>query len=77
MTVMEVASAIPSWSKDERLQLLDELWASLDRDQYVPDLTPELRQLLDERIAHANAQPEDVVTWEELKAELHRERVGK
>lgn len=55
MTIAEMASAIPSWSEDERLQLLDELWASVNHGEYLPKLTSELRQLLDERIAHADA----------------------
>ncbi len=74
MTVAEARDSIKSWNRDERLLLLDELWESLDREHFVPELTPELRQLLDERIAHADAHPDDVVSWEEMKAELDRER---
>ncbi len=76
MTAAEARDSIKSWNRDERLLLLDELWESLDREQFVPELTPELRELLDERIAHADAHPDDVLTWEQMKAELNRERDG-
>lgn len=74
MTRIEVSAAIPTWSTEDRLSLLDELWASLDHDGFVPEITPEVKTLLDERIAHADAHPEDVMTWEAMKAELHAER---
>ena len=74
MTVAEARASINSWNRDERLLLLDELWESLDRDQFVPELTPDLRQLLDDRIAHADAHPDDVLSWEQMKVELDRER---
>ncbi len=74
MTRTEVSAAIPKLSTEDRLALLDELWASLDRDELVPELTPELKSLLDERVAHANAHPDDVMTWDAMKAELRAER---
>ena len=74
MTRTEVSAAIPMLSTDDRLSLLDELWASLDHDEFVPEMTPDVKSLLDERIAHADAHPEDVMTWDAMKAELRTER---
>ncbi len=74
MTVAEASAAIRTWTTEERLELLDELWMSLERDHSVPRLTPEMRTVLDERIAHADAHPDDVMTWDEMKFELRHER---
>ena len=74
MTRDETVAEFKSWSAADRLALLDELWTSLDQDDLAPALTPEVHSLLDERIAHADAHPEDVMTWQEMKAELRHER---
>ncbi len=74
MTRTEFSAAIPTLSTEDRLLLLDELWTSLDHDNFTPEMTPEVKSLLDERVAHADAHPEDVMTWDAMKAELRAER---
>jgi hypothetical protein len=73
MTLTEVSAVVPTSSTEERLVLLDELWASLDSD-FVPELTSDLKSLRDEQVAHADAHPDDVMTWDAMKAELRAER---
>lgn len=58
--------ALRALSVDERLMLLEELWASLDDDVAVP-LTDAQRQILDERLD--DPSPDPLVSW----ATLHRE----
>ncbi len=74
MTRTEVSAAIPTLSAEDRLLLLDELWASLDYDDVTPEMTPDVKSLLDERVAHADAHPEDVMALDAMKAELRAER---
>ena len=42
---------------------------SLEGDAHECDLSPELRQLLDERLAAHVTNPADVIPWEQVRAE--------
>jgi putative addiction module component (TIGR02574 family) len=53
---------------EEQLELLEALWTSIvDRDA-VPPLTEAQREELDRRLADHEANPDDVVPWDEVKA---------
>jgi putative addiction module component (TIGR02574 family) len=56
-------------SPDDRLALLQEIWDSLDASEQ-PPLAEEQKQLLDRRIADLDANPGNVLTWEEIKAHV-------
>lgn len=75
MVASTTLSEIKSWPVEDRLELVYAVWDSIAIDAGVSPLSPDVRQLLDERIAHANSHPEDVMTWEAMKAELHAERL--
>jgi putative addiction module component (TIGR02574 family) len=53
----------------ERLQLLQEIWDSLAHDVEVLPLTEPQRQELDRRLAALDADPNRVVSWEEVEAQ--------
>lgn len=61
---------IDKLSADERLQLIDELWASLGPDVSDPPLTTEQMAEIDRRLAEAEANPDDVIPWEVVRAEI-------
>jgi putative addiction module component (TIGR02574 family) len=61
-------------SVDKRIELVQEVWDSIAEDRGVPPMTDELRALLEQRLAEDKASPNDVVTWEEIKAELKARR---
>jgi putative addiction module component (TIGR02574 family) len=50
---------------DERLALLEEIWESLDEQH--PELTEAQRSELQKRLADDDANPDDVVPWEDVK----------
>jgi putative addiction module component (TIGR02574 family) len=54
---------------EERLDLVEEIWASIAADPLVPSLTSAQRADLDLRIADHKVNPDDVVPWSEVKAE--------
>ena len=54
----------------ERLRVAEAIWDSLE-DAELP-LTDAHRKLLDERLTAFLADPEDTLTWPELKARLER-----
>lgn len=76
MISADTISEIKRWSVEDRLDLIEEVWTSIDQEQFVPPLTDELRTLLEQRLADAEANPDDVLTWEEVKAGLRRERLN-
>jgi len=55
---------------EERLTLVEELWDSIAADSSAVPLTEAQRTELDRRIAEHEANPDDVVPWEEVKASI-------
>jgi putative addiction module component (TIGR02574 family) len=55
---------------EERLALVEELWDSIAADSAAVPLTEAQRAELDRRIAEHEANPDDVVPWEEVKASI-------
>jgi putative addiction module component (TIGR02574 family) len=60
---------IDQLSADVRLRLMDEIWDSLPGDA-PEELTQELRNELDRRIADADANPSSGIPWKEAMARL-------
>jgi putative addiction module component (TIGR02574 family) len=60
--------AILALSPEERLDLIDRLWESLEPEHI--SLTPEQEAELDRRVALLDAGKADIRPWEEFKAEL-------
>lgn len=54
----------------DRLRVAEAIWDSLDEAD-IP-LTDAHRKVLDERLAAFHANPDDTLTWPELKARLER-----
>ena len=52
--------------RDERLALVHALWDSIAADG--PHLTESQRAELDRRIAEDDANPDDAIPWEQVKA---------
>jgi len=61
---------------DERLALVDEIWASICADGAKFPLSDAQRAELDRRVADDNAFPDDVAPWAEVKASI-RARLAK
>ena len=55
---------------EERLALVEELWDSIAADSTAIPLTGAQRAELDRRLADHEANPADVVPWEEVKASI-------
>ena len=61
---------------DERLALVEEIWATICADAVTFPLTDAQRAELDRRVADDDAYPDEVVPWEEVKASV-RLRLGR
>jgi putative addiction module component (TIGR02574 family) len=53
---------------DDRLALVEEIWATICADAKSFPLTDAQRTELDQRVADDDAFPGDVVPWDEVKA---------
>jgi putative addiction module component (TIGR02574 family) len=63
---------IGSLSAAEKLELLDVLWESLEAETLA--LTDEQRAELDYRAAKYEQNPSDVMSWEQVRADLFKKR---
>ena len=60
--------SLDNMSLDDRLALIEEIWGSIESGQRLP-MSDEMRDELDRRLADHEAHPDDVVAWEQVKAE--------
>ena len=66
-SILDTARSLPL---SERIELVEALWESIIQDGYEPDLTPAQADELDRRLAEHERNPDDVVAWETVKADL-------
>ncbi len=66
MDLKAVLTEIASWPAEDRLRLIEEVWEGLPDEGLETELTPDLRDLLDHRLAALDSSPGNVVTWEEI-----------
>lgn len=72
MNRAEILDEMKSGSFGGRLESFHEMRDHIVRYADVVPLSPEVRQLLEERLAESDANPDDVMTWEEIKESLKR-----
>jgi putative addiction module component (TIGR02574 family) len=65
---------IASMSVEDRIRLVQAIWDSIAADQVHPDLTESQKKDLDRRMAELDANPSNVLTWEEIKARVRGQR---
>jgi len=59
---------IDTWSVEDRLRLIGEIWNSLEGPlQEIPE---EHRRILEQRLAEADASPSSFIPWEEVRDRL-------
>ena|SRR5688500_8785311 len=66
-TLLKEASKL---SKDERLELVQDLWDTIAAEPDDGNISDEQRQILEERLREHEANPQDVVPWEVARAEI-------
>jgi putative addiction module component (TIGR02574 family) len=74
MASLMEALGIDKLSVDERLQLLDEIWESLDAERERPPLTETQQSDLERRLIDYEADPGAGSPWAEVKARLLDQR---
>ena len=75
MDFSDALSAISSMSVDDRIRLVEAIWDGIAAERPAPELTDAQKEELDRRLAEDEASPDDVVSWEEVNAEI-KTRLG-
>jgi len=70
MTKTELRSQALQLPVDERLELAEALWESLEQEAVPPALPEWQQRLLEERIAADDAAPEEGSPWAEVKQRI-------
>jgi putative addiction module component (TIGR02574 family) len=74
MDITATLNEIAALSIEERIHLVQAIWDSIAAEQAYPDLTEPQKQELDYRIDDYETNPDNVLTWEEIKASIKRQR---
>lgn len=65
--ILETAKSLPL---TERIELVEALWESIIQDGYEPEITMAQAEELDRRLAAHEKNPDDVISWDSVKADL-------
>lgn len=76
MDLQTVIAQVESWSVENRLELIDQIWDGLLNQGHEPGLTEEQKNEIDRRLAEDDAAPDEMVSWEEVRSEALR-RAGR
>ncbi len=74
MDLKAVLTEVQTWPPEDRLRLIEKVWDGLSDQGSEFELTEELKDLLDRRLAALDADPGNVVIWDEIKADVRRSR---
>ena len=66
--------AVQAWPVEEQLEFLFRAWDQILDSGWQPEPTEELRAELDRRLAAHEADPGNVLTWEQVLAHVRRPR---
>ncbi len=72
MDLPTTLSQITALSLEERLWLVQAIWDSIPPEQIPVDLSEDQKRMLDRRRAELDANPDNVLTWEQIKAHVLR-----
>ena len=68
MTTIQ-ALGIDRMSREQRIALVQEIWDTIAAESPPPLLTEAQRLELQRRVAEDDANPDDLIPWEQVKAE--------
>ena len=65
---MAEINEIAALSIEDRIRLVQAIWDGIEAEQAYPDLTEAQKRELDDRIDNYEMNPDNILTWEEIKA---------
>ena len=73
MSIESIVSGFRELPPDEKIRLVQEFWDEIAEEVERSPLTDSQRQLLDERLADEERNPDDVEPWAKAKDDILRE----
>lgn len=73
MDITATLNEITALSIKDRISLVQAIWDSIAAEQAYPDLTEPQKRELDRRIDDYEMNPDNVLTWEEIKASVRKQ----
>ncbi|NET60916.1 MAG: addiction module protein [Symploca sp. SIO2E6] len=70
MDISATLNEIISLNIEERIRIVQAIWDSIAAEQAYPDLTERQKRELDDRINDYESNPDNLLTWEEVKASI-------
>lgn len=70
MDITATLREITALSIEDRINLVQAIWDSIAAEQIYPELTEAQQEELDRRIADYDSNPNNVLTWQEIKASI-------
>ncbi len=64
-----ILTEVDAWPVGDRIRLVNEPWERLADQGHEPELSEEQKAELDLRLAEDDADPVDVVSWDDVKAQ--------
>ena len=74
MNMTATLKEIESWSPDDQFELVQRVWDRLVDNGWQPTLIEEQKRELDRRLDALDANPGDVVSWDDIVRHVRRPR---
>jgi putative addiction module component (TIGR02574 family) len=74
MDITATLNEIVALNVEERIRLVQAIWDSIAAEQAYPELMDVQKQELDRRIADSESNPDNVMTWQQVKASIHKSK---
>ncbi len=74
MDITATLNEIVNLSIEDRIRLVQAIWDSIAAEQAYPALTEQQKRELDNRIDDYEMNPDNVLTWEEIKASIKKKQ---
>jgi putative addiction module component (TIGR02574 family) len=74
MDLSAILAQVTMLSIEERIELVQAIWDSIPAEQAPVDLSEAQKHELDRRIAKLNANPGNILTWEQIKMQVRGRR---
>ncbi|MGB5771806.1 MAG: addiction module protein [Crocosphaera sp.] len=72
MDISATLNEIKTLNIEDRIFIVQAIWDSIAAEQVYPDLSEKQKKELDTRINDSESNPENVLTWEEIKTSIKR-----
>lgn len=72
MNLTTTLEEVQAWPVEDQMELVFRVWDQLVESGWQPEPTDDLKAELDRRLATSEANPDDVLTWEQVVGKVKR-----